>query len=160
MSKYFDVTDENQEFIDVIFQQTGLHNYINFIILGVHKEPEKSSVIKVAKNNPVAEKLGNCPESVICYLYEEAFDRLDEDTKRLVVEDAIATISYDTEKDKIVVGCDTITVTVGGLHKYGNTLYNAKETALLVIKQIEDEKKERIEQIKAERAARKKAVKN
>lgn len=160
MSKYFDVTEENQEFIDNIFQQTGLHNYINFIILGVPKEPEKNSVIKVAKNNPVAEKLGNCPESVVCFLYEEAFDRLDEDTKKLLVEDAVATLSYDTEKDKIIVGCDMISVTLGGLHRHGDMLLKAKETGILSCKQIEDERKERVEQIKAERAAKKAAVKN
>lgn len=149
--KYFDVADENRDLIDEIFQKTGLHNYVNLIILGSPKPLDKYKVIKVGKNNPIGEKLGNCPESVICYLYEEGFDRLDAETKEMLVTDAITVISYDTEKDKIVLGCPTITVTLGGRAHFGEALLNAKETAVHVIAQIEEEKKERAEQIKAVR---------
>lgn len=152
--KYFDVADENRDLIDELFQNTGMHNYVNLIILGSPKPLDKYKVIKVGKNNPIGEKLGNCPESVICYLYEEGFDRLDAETKELVVMDAISAISYDTEKDKTVLGCPTITVSVAGRMKYGESLLNAVETAWQVIAMIEQEKKERVEQIKAERKSK------
>ena len=99
--------------------------------------------------------MGNCPDSVTCVIYEEAFDRLDDNCRKLVLEDALNTLSYDSEKDKIIVGCPSITVTLGGRAKYGEELINALETSVLAIQQIEDEKKAIKEAEKAAKAAKK-----
>ena len=153
MAKFFEIDEQNRELIDGIFQETGMHNYINLIILGVPKMNGK--VISIAKTNPIAEKLGNCPDSVVCTVYEEAFDRLDENAKRLIVTDALATISYDTEKDKIIVGCPQIVVTAAGRARFGEDLLNACEAGLFAIAQIEQEKKEEAERLKAKKANKK-----
>ena len=107
----------------------------------------------MSKANPLAEKVGNCPDSVVCVVYEDAFDRLDQRMKEILIEDAFANISYDDEKDKISVGGPQIVVTVGGRRRYGDELLNAAETAILAIQQIEEEKKAIKE---AEKAAKKK----
>lgn len=146
MAKYFELTEENQNLVDEKFQETGMHNGINLLMYGV---PKAKEVIKVLKANPLAEKVGNCPDSVVCIIYEDAFDRLDQHTKELLVEDAFANVAYDSEKDKIIVGAPQIVVTVGGRRKYGEELLNAAETALYAIQQIEEEKKEAKEAKKA-----------
>lgn len=152
MAKFFELSEENQNLIDEKFQETGLYNYIDLKVLGITKS---NDVIKVAKTNPLAEKLGNCPDSIVCIVYEDAFDRMDKDQQEMLVEDAFAQVAYDSDKDKIVVGCPTINVTVGGRQKYGDTLLNAYEASLYAIMQIEEEKKAAKEAEKAAKAAKK-----
>ncbi len=140
MAKFFEISEENQEIFDDIWQESGMFNYIDLKLLGV---PKAKEVIKVQKTNPQAEYLGKCPDSIVVTVYEEAFDRLDEKQKRLIAEDALSSVSYDDEKDKIVVGCPQIVVTVGGRAKYGDELINAAETAVLMIQTIAEEEAEK-----------------
>lgn len=151
MAKFFELSEENQSLIDEKFQETGLHNKMDLNVLGITKSSE---VIKVAKTNPLAEKLGNCPDSIVCIVYEDAFDRLDKEQQEMLVEDAFAQVAYDLDKDKIIIGCPTINVSVAGRQKYGDTLLNAYEASLYAIMQIEEEKKALKEAEKAAKAAK------
>ncbi len=146
MAKFFELTDENQTLINDIFQNTGMYNYMNLKMVGVSKAKE---LIKVSKANPLAEYVGKCPDTIVCAIYEDAFDRLDEKTKRLLLTDAFGVVFYDDEKDKISIGAPQIVVTVAGRMKYGEDLINAAEAGVLAIQQVEDEKREQKELEKA-----------
>ena len=146
MAKFFELSEETQSLIDEKFQEKGLHNTINLLMYGT---PKAKEIIKVSRVNPLAETVGNCPESVVCVVYEEAFDRLDERTKELLVEDAFASVAYDPDKDKIVIGAPQIVVSVMGRQQYGEELINAAESAIYAIAQIEEEKKAQKELEKA-----------
>ena len=146
MAKFFELTDENQTLVNDVFQDTGMHNYMNLKMVGVSKAKE---LIKVSKANPLAEYVGKCPDTIVCAIYEDAFDRLDERTKRLLLTDAFGVVFYDDEKDKISIGAPQIVVTVAGRMKYSEDLINAAETGVLAIQQVEDEKREQKELEKA-----------
>ena len=146
MAKFFELTDENQTLVNDVFQDTGMHNYMNLKMVGVSKAKE---LIKVSKANPLAEYVGKCPDTIVCAIYEDAFDRLDEKTKRLLLIDAFGVVFYDDEKDKISIGAPQIVVTVAGRMKYGEDLINAAETGVLAIQKLEDEKREQKELEKA-----------
>ena len=146
MAKFFELTDENKTLVNDVFQDTGMHNYMNLKMVGVSKAKE---LIKVSKANPLAEYVGKCPDTIVCAIYEDAFDRLDEKTKRLLLIDAFGVVFYDDEKDKISIGAPQIVVTVAGRMKYGEDLINAAETGVLAIQQVEDEKREQKELEKA-----------
>lgn len=146
MAKFFELSEETQSLVDEKFQEAGLHNTINLLMYGT---PKAKEIIKVSRVNPLAETVGNCPESVVCVVYEEAFDRLDERTKELLVEDAFASVAYDPDKDKIVIGAPQIVVSVKGRQEYGDELINAAESAIYAIAQIEEEKKAQKELEKA-----------
>ena len=133
MAKFYEVTEETLSLIDEKFQQTGLYNYIDLKVLGISKAKE---VIKVVKTNPIAEYVGKCPDSVVCLVYEEAFDRLDKEQREMLIEDAFANVSYE-----IIVGGPQIVVSLGGRKKYGEDLINAAEAGIYAIAQIEEEKK-------------------
>lgn len=152
MAKFFELSKENQEYFIQEWNENGMYNYIDLKLLGVSKSKD---VIKVQKTNPQAEYLGKCPDSVTCTVYEAAFDRLDDKTKKLIVNDALAMVSYDDEKDKIIVGCPQITVTIGGRTKHGEELLNAIESGVLAIQQIADEEAEKKTAEKERKAAKK-----
>lgn len=146
MAKFFEISDENKILIENTFSETGLDNYINLKIVGT---PKAKELIKVTKANPLAEYVGKIPDSVVCTLYEEAFDRLDEKTKKILITDAFNCVGYDTEKDKILVGVPQIVVTVAGMHKYGDELINAAEMGVMMIQEVEEERKAKKEMEKA-----------
>ena len=100
------------------------------------------------------------PDTVCLYIYEEAFLRLEEAQRKLLLRDAMCTIAYDAEKDKIIIGAPSITVTIGGRAKYGDDLINAAETAVWAIQQIADEEKAKKEAEKEAKAARRAQKKN
>lgn len=139
MDKFFNLSEENANIVNDVFQETGLHHYMDIKILGTGKAKE---VVKVSKTNPIAETLGNCPGSIVCVVFEEVFDKFDEQTKKMLVDDAISVVSYDFDKDKIKVGAHQITVTLNGLNKYGKQLVDALETSVIIAIEIEEEKKQ------------------
>lgn len=140
MAKYFKLADDNREIIETAFSETGMDNFFDLILRGVKKSKQ---LIKLQKASAIMEDLGNLREdsNVVLYLYEEAFDRLNDDMKKILIEDALATLSFDAEKSKITIGAPSITVTCGGRAKYGDKLLNAAESAVMAIQQIEMEKK-------------------
>lgn len=155
--KHFELSEENQELINGIWQEL---NYDNFMQLKLIGTPKAKELIKITKNGDIAKYLGNIPDDTVdIIIYEEAFDRLDEDAKKLLVRDAMDGIVYDTEKEKITIGVPSIVVTVGGRQKYGDKLLNAAEAGVLAIQQIEDEKREIKEAEKEKKAAERAAKK-
>ena len=155
--KTFDLTEENQNLFNDLFEETGYHNYMQLRLIGVAKSKD---VITVNRPNAVAKHVGHLPDDVVTILvYEDAFDRLDDKNKRLLIKDAFNLISYDSEKDKITIGTPMITVTVNGRQMWGDELINASEMAVMAVQQIEEEKREAREEEKARKAAEKAAKK-
>ena len=146
MAKLGSVSDETKELIEQLVADAGLENFLRVEVINIAKSKQ---LFKVAKANPTTEYLAKMPETVCIYVYEEAFDRLDDKAKRLTAQDAVASISFDTEKDKIIITQPQICVSLGGRMKYGEELLDAVEAGVLAIQQIEDEKK-------AEKEAKKK----
>lgn len=146
--KTFDLTEENQELFNDLFEETGYHNYMQLRLIGVAKSKD---VITVNRPNAVAKHVGHLPD--------DAFDRLDDKNKRLLIKDAFNLISYDSEKDKITIGTPMITVTINGRQMWGDELINASEMAVMAVQQIEEEKREAREEEKARKAAEKAAKK-
>ncbi len=121
----------------------------------------KNQVVKVMKANEIAELLSNREDLVIVGIYEEAFDLVDEPTKRLWLESALSQVSYDSEKGRLNIGGEpTITVTLGFYHKYNEKAVELAELEQLTLQQIRDKEEEEKERRKAEKAARKKFKNN
>ena len=85
------------------------------------------------------------PSIVVVALYEDAFDRVDEQTQEIWIRSLLVQISYDLDKDKIVITKPELNVPLGLYHKFGNIALEKAELALLTLQQIADEEKERKE---------------
>jgi hypothetical protein len=92
---------------------------------------------------------------VIIYIYEAAFDLLDEQTKRINIENAIEGILFDAEKDKITIEKPNINMYSSIYRTYKFAAVEALEKASMVINQIEQQDKDAKEAKKMEREMKK-----
>ena len=154
MAQFSNLSEENAELIQKISEELGLYNYVR--IEGIGKVKDKQ-LIKVQLDNPVTKWKTNKPDTVNIFIYERAFDMLEDKQKEILIRDAFNQIHFDTEKDKITIGCPHIEVSIDGSAKWGEELLNAAEAGVHAIIQIEEEEKEEKERQKAERAAKRKS---
>lgn len=152
MAKLGEISQENRDIVEQVIADTGLDNYMNFDVVATTKS---KTLIKVSRANAYTEYKTKSPDLIVVAVYEAAFDRLTDEQKDILVRDAINTVGYDTEKDKVIIGCPQITVSVGGLQKWGDKLLNASECGVAAITQIEEEEKEKKEQEKALKKSKK-----
>lgn len=155
MAKLTIASPEIDKLVQDVAGEMGLKSMgIEFQALNAKKAKE---VVKISKANEITELMSDRQDLIIVIVYEEAFDRVDEKTQHMWVRMALEPISYDLEKDKIVIGCPTITVPLGIAEKYGAAAIDSAKLGLYTIAQIQDEEKEKKE---AEKALKKKNKKN
>lgn len=140
---------------EVVKERTDLSGYVDFKVYNIIKS--KKDIAKVQKANEIVELALEMEDVVVILIYETAFDLVDDQTKRIWIENAISQVHYDMEKDKVSIGGEpTITVSLGMYHKYKDIIIQKLELAALTLQQIEDEEKRRKEEEKALKKSKKK----
>lgn len=140
MAKLGKLSDDTVELIEKIVSETGLDNYISVKTYATKKSKE---VIKIKKAGPIEGELAKDESTVFIIVYEEAFDRLDDEAKDTLMRDAVNNIQFNPENGKVSIGAPRITVTTWGLQKFGDSLLRAAESGVMAIEQIAEEEKER-----------------
>lgn len=150
-----EASEEYVKLVEEAVAETGLDRMgVDFQVYNLLKT--KNEVVRIQKANEIAEILTNREDLVIVAIYEKAFDKVDEKAKRLWIEAALAKVSYDTEKDKLVIGGEpTITIPLGMYHKYEKLAVDMAELEQLTLQQIRDEEEEEKERKKAEKKEKK-----
>jgi len=150
--KIFETSADIVELAQEKFEDTGLPQMgVDLKVLSVTKS---KSVLKVQRANAATHFMTK--KDILLTVYEEAFDRLSDEHKNLLMEGVISNISYDTEKDKLNVDTDFAKEILRMRRKYPNYVDIAEET-YIVIDQIEDEERQRKEE---ERLAKKEKKNN
>lgn len=155
MAKYSQASEEIENLVIEISNELGLvHMGVDFQPLCVTKAKE---VCKIVKANELAEYASQREDLVFVLCYEEAFDKLgfDEEankTKYMWLRTEMEKVGYDTEKEKLTIGCPSITIPVGVYEKFKGAAVDAALLGQYTIAKIEQDKKEE--------ADRKKALKN
>ena len=148
MSKFGTVSDETQELIEKIATEI---NIIDWMDIKSVSTPKSKKLIEIKRCPPLGEYVAGKRDVVCVIVYERAFDMLSKEQQEILMRDAFNGVAYDSEKDKIVIGCPQINVSCGGYLKWGDKVISAAVNAVGVIQQIiEDEKeeKERAKQMK------------
>ena len=157
MAKFFKADESIVKIVDEIADELGLAQYgIDFETLDVVNLKE---VVKIVKANEYAQYLSNRENLILVFINGEAFDLLPDtpnegevDNKYMWLRLAMEQISYDSEKDKINIGCPTLTIPVGCWEKYGKATVDSALLAQYTLAQMAEKKA----QERAERAAQKK----
>lgn len=150
MSKYNEVSPEIQQIFDDVISKTGLQDYVGIKILvdNTLKHP-----YLVVKTNEIVKhftsKMVNQGYDVLVIINEEVFESITPEQQKILVDDTITNISYDSEKDKVVISKSEINVNVGVMKKYGMEDYiNLKETIVLFFQQLAEKQKDEKEHSK------------
>lgn len=145
--KLFETSQDIKDLVQNVWEDTSLPQM--GINLKVISTPKAKQVLKVQRANATTHFITQ--KDVILTVFEEAFDRMTDEHKNILMEGAISNVSYDTEKDKLNVDGDFAKEIFRMRRKYPNYTDIAEES-YIVIEQIEDEEKARKEQ---ERLAKK-----
>jgi len=144
MANYFELHEDLQALFDNAMTAALLTDNVIIKVLGENKLKE---IFKVVKSNELLKY--RTSDDVTIIVNEKIFEQLPDDQKLIVVEEAIAYISYDSENDKVVITKPDFLAHSGVLRKHGyptievvresiTTLYQAE-------KQAEEEAKQRTE---------------
>ena len=149
MAKTLSVASEEYvKLVNEVVAETGLDRMgVDFQVYNLLKT--KNEVVRVQKAKEIAEILTNREDLVIVAIYEKAFDKVDVKAQRIWLESALAKVSYDNEKDKLVIGGEpTLTIPLGMYHKYDKLAVDMAELEQLTLQQIRDEEAEEKEKQK------------
>lgn len=162
MTRYSNPSEEMEKIVKEISDELGLNvNGIDFQPLCVKNLKE---VCKIVKANELAEYASDRDGLIFILCNEDAFEGsdsqghpfADEKTKYMWIRNEMERVSYDYEKDKIIMNCPAINVPVCFYEKYKEAAINSSLLGYHVLAQIEEKKKEEIEQKKAEKESKKK----
>lgn len=140
MAKYEEVFEETQELYTQVINQADLAPKINITILADNKAKD---LFKVNKANDLLKfRTG---DDVIIVLNEKIFDQLIPEQRLIVVEESLASISWDDEKDKLVITKPDVVTFSGVLAKHTFATWDALRESIKTLyaaeKQVEDETK-------------------
>lgn len=146
---------EYVELVKTVAKTKANLNYIDFQVFNLLKS--KKDVIKVQKANEIVELALDKEDVVVVSIYERAFDMVDDETKRLWIENALNPVKYDIDKEKVIIGGEpAISVDLGMYHTYKGVIIEKLELAALTLQQISDADKQKKEQEKANRKVKNK----
>lgn len=152
MAKIFKASEELQEMVNKVALETGLSTTVEFQAFSTDKGKD---VVKIKRADEMAQIITNKENIVGVIIYDEAFYRFDEKTQWLLIKQELDKVSYDFEKEKLSLTTPMITVPLSSYQKYGNPIIQTLEAAILTIQQIEDERKMRKEEQKANKKNKK-----
>lgn len=149
MAKFFDTSQDIMELAVDKFEDTGIaHLGVNLKVMSV---PKGKEILSIKRANATAEFIAKKSDMVTLTIYEEAFDRLGDEYKTKLMEGVLSNISYDTEKEKLLVDNTRYGELFRMRRKYPD-YQDILEAADIVVKQIAEEEKQRKEDEKARKA--------
>lgn len=154
MGKLISSSDYVVELVDTAVTEAGLAAY--GITVETMSTTKSKHPVKVSKANSTTEYLTKTSDVICVEVYEAAFERLDDDMQKKLIEMYISSISFDSEKDKLTVQNNQFLNMFNMCRKYGDEFIHVLESAYIAIQQIEDEEKEEKERQKEAKASNKK----
>jgi len=147
MAKYEDVFEETQDLYNQVINQSTLGNSVNITILADNKAKD---IFKVNKANDLLKfRTG---DDIIIVLNEKIFDQLTPEQRLIVVEESLGSISWDNDKDRLVITKPDVVTFSGVLAKHTfatwDTLRESIKTLYSAEKQAEDEAKAITEKVR------------
>ena len=155
MNKSLRIASEDYtNLVKKVADEIGIGKYIDMNVFDMVKSNKE--VIKVKKTSVPTELVLDGEDMVDVYIYEAAFDLVDEQTQRLWIENALCQVAYDLEKSKLVIGKEpSITLPLGMYNKYKDVAVQKLELAALTVQQIKEKEKEEKAKAKEAKKAKK-----
>lgn len=151
MAKYEEPFEDTQSLFNEVIDAAGLSQLINITVLTDNKAKKIFDPIKA--NELLKYRTG---DDVIIVLNEKIFEQLPTDQKRIVAEEAIAYISFDSENDKLVITKPDFMAHTGILRKHTFAVIDVVRESIKTLYQAEKDAEEETKAI-TEKAKKQKA---
>lgn len=136
MGKIFETDKDIANLVEERFSATGLDTIgLNLRVMSVTKQRD---VVKANKATDATEFLIDTHGTVQVFVYEGVFNTLDDETQKFLIDMALSNISYNSEKDKVVVESNPYVSLFGMRKRLGDRADELLEASYLAIKQFED----------------------
>ncbi|MCD8207749.1 MAG: hypothetical protein LUD72_07420 [Bacteroidales bacterium] len=142
MAKITEVTQQTADLVRSVAEESDLFHLVNIEPLAVSKQPV---MIKVAKANAATEFKCQTEDLIFLYVYEEAFEKLTDEQRKMVVEEAMNQIHVDLESGKIKIIQPQLNMTVGGYAKHGQKMIDCAVACHTIVETLaKKEKKDEV----------------
>ncbi len=140
MAKFEQPYEETQALFNQVIVNAGLNNKVNITVLTNNRAKE---IYKITKANELLNY--RTGDDYIVVINEKIMDGLTPEQRLIVVEESLASVSYDMDKDVIVTSKPDVVTYSGILGKHTfktwNVLRESIKTLYAAEKQAEDERK-------------------
>lgn len=119
MAKFDEPFEDTQALYDEKIKAVGLDQFINITVVVNNTAKE---LFKVNKANDLLKY--RTGDDVLIVLNEKIFEQLTDAQKHIVVEDSLASIHFDTEKDKLIITKPDVIAYSGILSKFTFETWN------------------------------------
>lgn len=134
MAKFEDVFEDTQALFTSLILNADLARFVSIKILANNEQKE---IFKVVKANDLVRHLTE--EDVIIILNEKIFEKLPEEQKKMIGDEALASISFDSERNKLNISTPDLVTYSGIITKYSLEKYmETRELIRLLYSQEKD----------------------
>lgn len=142
MGKYARDLDEGlEQKVKDIAASLGIKDW-GISVEAIRLKKSRNSIGEIVKANDLVKLFLADDYLVVVALYEDAFDLVDDATQNMWIESLLTQVSYDSEKDKVIITKPEIQIPLPLLHKYKDIAAQKMELAYHTIQQIEEKKRE------------------
>ena len=153
MAKIFETSADISELAHKKFEETGLQQM--GVTLKVMSLTKAKDVLKVSRANATTEFLTKKSDVITLYVYEDVFDRLTDAQKEMIMEGVLSNVSYDGEKDKLIIDNRRYGELARMKHKFPDYADVLELTLVIMDESIEEGKARKEEEREAKKLAKK-----
>jgi hypothetical protein len=137
MATYVEVLDETDKVFREVLMTTTLERYLKVQLLADNGLKE---IGKVVKANDLVKYVSE--KDIIVIINEDIFLQLEDVQQLMVAESLLAGISFDTEKDKIVINKPDVVTHSGILRRYTYGNYERLQESIKTLFEVKENKGE------------------
>lgn len=150
MAKYEELFEDHQALFNRAIDNAGLIQYMNIVVLSNNRAKD---IFKISKTNDLQKHRSGDDVNII--INEKIFEQLTPEQQVILVDSAMSYISFDSEKDKVVITKPDFKAHRGILRKYSfdviEILEESIKTLYQAVKEAEDAAKAVTEKAKKPR---------
>jgi hypothetical protein len=129
--------DDTLDLYNQLIEKAGLANYLNITILADNKQKKIFTVKKCSDTEKF--KTG---DDINIIINQNLLDQLQPDQIQVVMEESLAGIHYNTEKDKLELTSPDVITYSGVLTKYGFEKWNVIRESIITLQQAEKQQED------------------
>lgn len=153
--KYANDLDEDLKSLVInTVKAAGLENVVD--VKPIRMISSSANIVEVVKGNALTELFAG--EVIAVAIFEDAMNLMTDEGKVMMIENAIAQINYDIDKDKVNIVKPELNIPLGMYRKYGDEIVKTIEASIIAVDQVNEiEKQCKLAEKEAKKSNRKKA---